>query len=489
MLGVILVAVSKGQVYDNQFNERIISRLKDVPVGDLSALENQGREFLAEGEDCVSFAVGTYALARAAVGRGEYDRANVLLDERPECLMGATNLRYLMGQLAFIEERYAAARDHWRFVAAHVKGANLLGATQNIGACHQREGSLDSAQYYYEEALRLQGDDIQPMTLNNIVSILNERHEYAEVGTFFEVGKSLPVTDSTALDMMYWNMISAQVMLNNPQLAREVFDDRLARGFSGVPEYAVQVHWGYLLMLDDYEGFIKHRAGLSQDYLTRSHANAEPYLKDLFDDGEFSEIGRLPLSVKWVIAKRGLEVEQEVAQSGLPNGSVIILQEKLQRMIEERQWLNRFLLGSGSLLLLVLTAYVWKLNRQKRSREMVASRLHFGASDHKSIQLIRDALVTRSNNEEAIAHLAELKDLLEAKQELSMMRLNEQSALTESELKLLELIGKGYAASECAKLMNCTKSHVYNLRSQIRKKLHLDESESLKAWVTREMSQ
>lgn len=488
---VMGVQVAQAEAFNQEFDDQVIAALKEVPWSNKEEMTSYGELMLNKGEEegsCFDVVIGSYLLAEVASRAGEWDEALALLARHESCLKQSTSVQYQQANLHFFKGAYADARAHWRFVAAHGAQDNPANATQNIGSCFQREGQLDSAQFYYEEALRMQGDEVKLMTLNNIVSMLNARARYRDVRPFFEVARRIEVTDSVALDMLYWNMLSATVMMDDRDEALNIFRERRSIGLDGVPDYAVEVYWTYLLLMDDYDTFIAHRANLSPQLLKVLFDQSPDFLEDLFDDDSGSDIGRLPLSVKWDIARRGLKLEQRYTRVSAPTGSVVILQDKLERMLAERRRLNWLLLGTGAFMLFAAGMYYLRKWQQRRGREDAASRLQFDASDHKSIQFIRDALISQSNSEDAIAHLAELKELLEAKQSESMHRWLAQSNLTDSELRLLELIGKGYTASECSKLMNCTKSHVYNLRSHIRKKLNLEESESLKSWVMREMA-
>lgn len=478
------------QDFDQSLNDRVIDELKRLPWSSDEEMMAYGERMIELGRDkkgCFEAIMGAYAQAEVASRRGELDRALGLLPEGDACLMKSTSVRYMLALLHFRRSEYSDARRHWQFVAAHDAHDNRASATQNIGTCFQREGQLDSALVYYEEALDMQGDDVKLMTLNNIVSTLVERGRFEDVRPFFEVARRIEATDSTALDMLYWNMLSALIHLDKESEVLKLFREREASGLTGVPEYAIKVYWMYLLMMDDYEGFIAHRASLAPDALKDLHEKVPMFLEDLCDHGSHSEISRLPLSVRWDIARRGLVLEQFYSRESSPDNSVAMLRDKLEGMLEERKQMTRLLMGTGAFMLLAVGLFFIRKNQMRRMRQDTARRLKFDESDHKSIQIIRDALVDRSNSEGAIAQLAELKDLLEAKQSESMHRWLGQSDLTESELRLLELIGKGYSAGECSKLMTCTKSHIYNLRSQIRKKLNLEESESLKSWVMREM--
>lgn len=490
MAFVMFFPVLTAQNFDKELDSRIISELKQLPWSNNDEMITYGELMMEKGREeggCFEAVLGAYALAEVAQRQGELDRAIELLSSGDACLLQSTSARYQLGILHFRQADYSKARTHWRFVAAHAGADNQASATQNIGTCFQREGQLDSAQFYYEEALRMQGDDIKLMTLNNIVSTLNARGRHHDVGPFFEVARRIDDPDSTALDMLYWNMLSANILLDKEADARSIYEERQAKGFNQIPDYAVDIYWMYLLMRDDYDAFIAHRATLSTDFLVELYDQVPAFMEDLCENQQHSAVSHLPLAVKWDIARRGLVLEQTYSKASAPNGSVVILQEKLERMLEERRRLNGLLMGAAAFMLLAAGVFFVRKNQQRRTREHTASRLKFDERDHKSIQIIRDALVARSNSESAIAQLAELKELLEAKQSDSMQRWMVKSDLSESELRLLELIGKGYSAAECSKLMNCTKSHIYNLRSQIRKKLSLEESESLKSWVMKEM--
>lgn len=490
-MSFVMIASGVGaQDFDQSFDDRVIDELKRLPWSSDEEMMAYGERMMELGRGnggCFEAIMGAYAQAEVASRQGDLDRALGALPEEDACLMKSTSVRYMLALLHFRRSEYGDARRHWGFVAAHGPSENRSSATQNIGTCFQKEGELDSALVYYEAALHMQGDDVKMMTLNNIVSTLNERSRFKDVRPFFEVARRIEATDSTALDMLYWNMLSASIHLGDESEVLKIYREREALGLTGVPEYAIKVYWMYLLMMDDYESFIAHRASLAPDVLKDLHEHVPMFLEDLCDHGSHSEISRLPLSVRWDIARRGLVLEQSYSQSSSPDGSVVKLREKLEAMLEERKQMTRLLMGAGAFMLLAIGLYFLRKNQMRRMRQDTARRLKFDESDHKSIQVIRDALVDRSNSEEAIAQLAELKDLLEAKQSESMHRWLAQSDLTESELRLLELIGKGYSAAECSKLMTCTKSHIYNLRSQIRKKLNLEESESLKSWVMREM--
>lgn len=491
MLFVMMTASVVAQNQDSDLAAEVEALIAAMPSGDPEQLEAAGERMMKKGMEtgrCAPYAAGVFALSRVAMAQGDYERTRSLFRERTDCLRGVSLLEFQRAVLAFSEGRYAEAREIWRAVAsdpvAEVQAAKTM---ENIGACWQREGQLDSAQWYYEKALNLQGEQVNLMTLNNIVSILNNKGRYDEVRPFFEVGMSIEFTDSTALDMLFWNLLVSEVMQGNKEASLEVMRERESKGLVGVPRYAIEAYWQYLLLQDDYDAFIAHRAEFSADQLAEMLQSAPAFMSDLFDDGKGSEVGRLPLSVKWVIARRGLELVQQIESDATESRPVSLLQEKLEKKLAQEQRWNNVLMGSLLGVVLVV-GVVWVVSILARGkRRGTAERMEFSNADHKSIQAIRQALVNQSGGEEALLHLAELRELLEARQSNSLSRIMGEVDLTPSELKLLQLIGKSYNAQECAKMLSCTKSHVYNLRSSVRKKLDLPESISLKSWVVENM--
>ena len=491
MLYVMMTASMAAQNQDLELSAEVEVLIDAMTSDDAEELEVAGARMMKNGEEtgrCAPYAAGVYTLSRVALSQGDFERTRSLLQDRTDCLRGLPRLEFQRAVLAFSEGRYAEAREIWRAVASDLTNEEqAVKAIENMGACWQREEQLDSAQWYYEKALSLQGEQINLMTVNNIVSILNDKSRYDEVRSFFEVGMSIEITDSTALDMLYWNLLVSEVMQGNEEASLEVMREREEKGFVGVPDYAIDAYWQYLLLQDDYDAFIAHRAEFSAGQLAEMLKTAPTFLSDLFDDGRRSEVGRLPLSVKWVIARRGLELAQLIESADAESRPVSMLQVKLeQKLAQEQRW-NNVLMGSlvGGVLL-VGGAWVFSILARGKRRG-AAERMEFSNADHKSVQAIRQALVNQTGGEEALLHLAELRELLEARQSNSLSRIMGEVDLTPTELKLLQLIGKSYNAQECAKMLNCTKSHVYNLRSSVRKKLDLSESISLKSWVVENM--
>jgi tetratricopeptide (TPR) repeat protein/DNA-binding CsgD family transcriptional regulator len=455
------------------------------------AMEAAGERMMknaSESGRCAPYAAGVYALSRVAISQGDYERAHALFEERTDCLRMLPQLEFQRAVLAFSEGRYGEARAIWKSVVENTENELLKAkSVENMGACWQREGQLDSAQLHYSRALELQGDRVNLMTVNNIVSILNLTARYDEVRTFFAVGMSLESEDSTALDMLFWNLIQSEVMQGNDVAATEAMREREERGFVGVPDYAIYAYWNFLLFMDDYDAFSAHRAKFSADELAQMLDGSPVHIKDLFDDGRDSEFGRLPLSVKWVIARRGLELARELESSMTNSRPVSMLQSKLEeKLTQEQRWNDLLMASLVGCVMLVGGVWVFSILARGRRRG-AAERMEFSNADHKSVQAIREALVKQSGGEEALLHLAELRELLEARQTNSLSRIMGEVDLTPTELKLLQLIGKSYNAGECAKMLNCTKSHVYNLRSSVRKKLDLPETISLKTWVVENM--
>lgn len=460
------------------------------PLSDAESLRRLGEDIIHGGgtsSGCATLAAATYALTRSAILQDDWAQAHWEAGQRDSCVLGFPKVRFVRAVVDFHAERYAEARGHWAFVLAHGEADDRVLAMENIGSCWQREGALDSAQHYYQQALRSQGDDVRPMTINNIASILNNLHRHSEVRPLIDIGLSVPTTDSTALDMLHWNLINAEVMLGNREAAERAMADRRAAGFKDVKDYAITSYWRYVLFMDDFEAFLKHRSGFAEAELAQRVDSAPAYLADLFDDGGQSDVGRLPLSVRWIIAQRTLAFAQEMVAPSNQGSSIAILQEKLERKLDQEQLMNRMLQAGVGLIALAGAVAFGRSMRNKNQREVAAKRLEFKESDHKSILAIREALVNRTGGEEAIAHLADVKELLAARQSRSLDRLLAQTDLTQTEMRLLELIGKSYDANECARMLRCTKSHVYNLRSNIRKKLNLSESVSLKAWLADQM--
>lgn len=482
-------SVGYGQTDLTDDFRKIDEALFELKDADQETLSEAGQQYVQDGmasNECWQLAVGTFLWSRCLFREGDLETADSLLRINQPCLLSIPHTAFQVATMDFFQNDYASAIDHWRLVLLHEWGPSKSKTLENIGSCWQRLGRLDSAQHYYEKSLSLQGDQVGMMTINNIISVLNNRGLQEDVEAFFKIGSNLPVSDSTALDMLYWNMISASVFLNDGKRANEVFEEWHLRGFKQIKSYAFAIYTHLLLLNDDMEGFMAQLELFLHD-VEAMEGFKNPELELLVDAPEGSLLDGLSLEQRWFISREFFLSKVGESENEREVQAAKSLQMKLERKLEEEQFWNRVMVLGFLAFLLFATGYVLVALGQRKRRSQTARNFEFGTHDHKSVQLIRDSLVSQSNSEVALAQLAELRELLESKQIGTLNRWAEGQGLTSSEFRLLELIGKGYSAAECSSLMDCTKSHIYNLRSSIRKKLSLPESETLKVWVNRQL--
>jgi FixJ family two-component response regulator len=72
--------------------------------------------------------------------------------------------------------------------------------------------------------------------------------------------------------------------------------------------------------------------------------------------------------------------------------------------------------------------------------------------------------------------------------DVNWAKVDRSNVLKKNEKEILEYIVMDFEAKEIARILNCSVSHIYNMRSRIRQALDISADAQIKDWVLERMA-
>ena len=447
--------------------------------GDFQTLQSRGEQFQRLGKEhasCDSVLIGYALLLEAHTDRPEGWTRPVLEDSG--CSVRGAVLPRMEGVWEFMYGDLDVAREwFYRSLSVEEEEADRANLKQSIGTCFNMESQLDSALYWYdastEDGLHLL-TAISLMNLSNIHLSLGKAEESlewslrAEGRVLEELDEGLdPEVFVLRRDLILLNQCLAHVELGNLDDAiataeRMKMKDFLPRMASEFYQFYVSLAW----LTDNPDWVERHEAVFSEHLIQDSLAAVERFGVTLC------------LVEPW---KSGCRQSLEggdvwVRLRNLPKHELPVMLElgrmKEQSQAEKRRQLIGYGLSSllfvGGVLLLVRLQWL----RSQRRKVPIAVRLN----------QIRESAVLGdgTHGTEALVALAEDYGI--------SGRATSGLNLTSREVEVLFGVHAGERAKETASRMGVGVKSVYMIRTALRKKLGLQDLETLESWLSQRAS-
>lgn len=516
LLILLSSASANSQDLDEFMKELILNDLSDATVSSAETTYQRLVHSKGEAVDCAEWHRCTSTILMAGLtGQRDLYANSVLFDiESSNCPEPEGPWwPYLVGNAYFMTNNHEKAaafysKIDWNpesdvsnfslFVNARL---NLSSALNGMGDVHRAVETIDelvqTCKSYEEETqteLDLSFYDNLSINLAGLL-ISNRDFERAE--------STLQTLDAARLDERWQQVVTLNRLIIFQETGRFEQSDSIwmkalrMTEFAGVPEATYNILIRQSLLSDDPLGFLD----ISEVILTNLphvlqdsafyYANL---IESVANDGIFEE--------RWKVYS-GIERDRSATLAlqvkAITQKSSDRISELTSELENKRattaQW-QMIALFIGLILLSIIGGYAILQRRkgmvnQRKLDAMLSSKHDDSRVDELELKL--DDIRTLGD---AIAHGKKTSDAMLILKKISMKHMPENlpkkldlnvlenySALTTSEQKILKDMIAGLDAKEIARILNLSPSHIYNSRSNIRRKLEIPKEQSIEDWV------
>lgn len=438
--------------------------------------------------------------------------STVIYDQRQPCGKGEAVVQFILGNDCFMRGSFEEAEERLMGVLSDELAYKQLKLTAyfNLIAVYNELGEIDRAIEVANQALEQsspgQGLFFDHMSIN-LAGLYNSSHDYA---------RSLELlneVDDASLDE-YWMNIK---VLNEFMAHLHLFHDEECRGlwFSHVrlmpldvvPDNLLLDMISQAMLYDDVMYFRVVQAALQEDSLRLAQALGEqqalyaPLFDERLSQEQFEErwndLGATERAYHSIANARysGIIQKKDDRLDNLESKLILAKQEK----DEWRQTAIWIIVGIN----LVLGIFIIRLlNRRNQNRRRLEAALagNQGLSPSRGFKLssselriLGDAVAFGKRTSDAMLLLQKLNEHTEhgrlqiaSKQ---IHRIPTFETLNKSEKMILEHLVSGFESKEIARLMGCSSSHIYNVRSRIRQTFDIPANEGIEDWFNARLSE
>lgn len=389
--------------------------------------------------------------------------------------------------------------DAWLGITAHF----------NLIAAHNALGNIDSAIVNAEHLLK-KAESSQPFRDKSMYQHL-QINLAGLYNSNFEPQKALHIlasTDTTGFTP-YWNAIfSINTLLANKSLFRQsacdvIWNQHLRTiPFEDLPKRSVNEILSQALLSRDFVYFQRLRANEEKGIFASLQQKESPYAELLSPDVTEEQFIKLwdefvaneERFIRLGLNKRAAEADHEQELDR-------VLTELARSKSKNSSWQHLFLLMLSTAVIALVTTLLLVRMRKSRLKAELNSVLAFKEDPEQQpvmpltpndVRILGDAitygkrvsdalLVLKKLNVNAVNDTASVRDVNWAKVDRS-------NVLKKNEKEILEYIVMDFEAKEIARILNCSVSHIYNMRSRIRQALDISADAQIKDWVLERMA-
>lgn len=513
---LLILPSASSQDFDEFMKEMILNELQDETIA--SAETTYQRLVRTKGEemDCVEWHQCTSTILMAGLtGQRDLYANSVLFDlESSECPEPEGPWwPYLVGNAYFMTNNHEKAavfyaKINWNsesedsnfslYVNARL---NLSSALNGMGEVYRAVETIDELvqtckSYEEETQTELDASFYDNLSINLAGLLISNRDfERAEL--------TLLSLDSDRVDERWQQVVALNRLVifqetgRFPQSDSVWMNELRLTEFAGIPEATYNILIRQSLLSDDPVGFLDIREVILTN-LPHLLQDSEFYYTNLMESGADDSI----FEERWKVysgierdrsATFALQVEALTQQS---SKRISELSSELEdKRATAAQW-QMLALAIGALLLLVIGGYAIHQRRkgmanQRKLEALLSSNL--AVSRVEELELKLDDIRTLGD---AIAHGKKTSDAMLILKKISMKHMPENfpkqldltnlenySELSTSEQRILKDMIAGLDAKEIARVLKLSPSHIYNSRSNIRRKLEIPKEQSIEDWV------
>jgi len=507
---------SDAQDLDEFMQALIMNELPDSAITVAESTYQRLARTEVQPEDCAEWHQSTSTILMAGLtGQRDLYANSVLFDiEQNTCPDPAGNWwPYLMGNACFMTNNYEKAaaffsRVNWTPASDDSDFAIYINARLNLSSAFNAMSSIDRAILTIEDLIRTcnsyehdTGNELEVSLFTNLninlagLLISNRDFERAEA--------TLQTIDVNLLNPQWQQVVKLNQLIIFQETGRFEQSDSLWMNelrlseLAGIPEGTFNILIRQSLLSNDPLGFMTIR-----DFIVT-------HLPHILEDESFyytklvqSGTGDEGFEERWIVYS-GIEKERSTTFALQLKAVTQKRNTRIERLTSELELRKRATLRwqrialSIALALLAIVGGYAILQRQRSvanqrkldallssaSTESRAEPLELRLDD---IRILGDAIGLGKRTADAMLILKKISMKVmpdNFPKQLDLTSLENFHELSTSEQKILADMIAGFDAKEIARVMNLSPSHIYNSRSNIRRKLEIPKEQSIKDWV------
>ena len=504
-----------GQAFQNRLDKSVLDRLIRNPQSvldpaDLRSAETVYNSFALQRdlapEECLQLARSKAIIVFSITQPETSSLYSIAIDDaRETCQHAEASVHFILGQDCFRRGAFDDALDHFnRILEDNTADEPLIMTTEfNLIAVHNELENLDEAIEVANQAIArsmpTNGLFFQHMNIN-LAGLYNSKSEH------FEALRILKGVDEDPLDE-YWlnikalNEFIAHRHLLNAERCKELWFERVR--FIQLPllnENLMEELVGQALLQEDllYLNDIlqnEESRGLFHDTLEKMGSwYAQLFAPNLAEE-EVNAIWK-----DMVITERAYHDLASERYLGIISGERDELMNLESNLIlaqnEKDEWKRISTLTLLGINAFVVIYLVWFLRRKNKNRIQLEQALASKTPHHarrgfkmtaNELRILGDAIAFGKRTADAMLVLQRLNENtdnpLSKKNGADLAKLPEFRNLNKSERLILEHLVSGFESKEIARLIGCSASHVYNVRSRIRQTFEIPPEEGIEEWM------
>jgi DNA-binding CsgD family transcriptional regulator len=507
---------SDAQDLDEFMQALIMNELPDSAITVAESTYQRLARTEVQPEDCAEWHQSTSTILMAGLtGQRDLYANSVLFDiEQNTCPDPEGNWwPYLMGNACFMTNNYEKAaaffsRVNWTPASDDSDFAIYINARLNLSSAFNAMSSIDRAILTIEDLIRTcnsyehdTGNELEVSLFTNLninlagLLISNRDFERAEA--------TLQTIDVNLLNPQWQQVVKLNQLIIFQETGRFEQSDSLWMNelrlseLAGIPEGTFNILIRQSLLSNDPLGFMTIR-----DFIVT-------HLPHILEDESFyytklvqSGTGDEGFEERWIVYS-GIEKERSTTFALQLKAVTQKRNTRIERLTSELELRKRATLRwqrialSIALALLAIVGGYAILQRQRSvanqrkldallssaSTESRAEPLELRLDD---IRILGDAIGLGKRTADAMLILKKISMKVmpdNFPKQLDLTSLENFHELSTSEQKILADMMAGFDAKEIARVMNLSPSHIYNSRSNIRRKLEIPKEQSIKDWV------
>lgn len=397
-----------------------------------------------------------------------------------------------------------ALSEFWKVIRNPTNDRLATTAQFNLIAVHNALGNLDSAIYQTQQLLQ----KIDPTSSNQSYS-MHQNLQINLAGLYnadYNPQRALEViasTDTTGASSYWQNIYLVNALLSNKVLlnvaqCKAIWDEHLrTRSLLTLAKRSYNEIISQSLISNDFIYFQRLRNGKISEIEKALQDINSPYTA-LFST-ELTDSQATELWNDFVLLENRLlelALSKKAAQGDqLQELDDIRIELEKSQSINSRWELTA--LAALTACVLGLLSFIWgsRHKKKKLKAQLKSALAHKGNTNtspsrhlnQNDIRILGDAIAYGKRVSDALLVLKKINENTDTNgsrpHEVDWSKINHFDELKRSEKEILEYIMLDFDVKEIARVLNCSVSHVYNVRSKIRQALDIPPEDQIKDWV------
>ena len=359
----------------------------------------------------------------------------------------------------------------------------LTEAYNNLSATLEKiAGREDQVIEAIEMALRYANQSQSPFLLNNIVALNIQRGNWARANQFSQRFLiDLSTLPNNLQFNIYLNRLILALRLEQTEDASELFNQLVGLDVTPGNECTfARIASKHLLIADAYERYRDMYGQLAKWIQLCPEASESVQTEGLLfqpwrEAFQSTDTAQTPVSREAWQRLRRTQLHllfDELDHSDSYGGLISARPEEASSESSPWRWLAE---GAGLLLILVLMGLLFK--QRRNSEHLTRKRLRSG------LGRLKELVGSTQSDPALLREIERLESEWLGKSVRPLLDRFKDVEFTPIEVEILRMLANGRTSKEIAILLDVSLSYVYNIRTGLRKKFQLSESEDLDAWI------